>query len=83
MVRIALILAVAAFCLYTTPPPNPRILAALDALSSRHSHQVRGDTDGSFYCPMEPDVRSRLCDGFRAEESALRELLGVDFGWNL
>lgn len=58
MVRIALILAVAAFCLYTTPPPNPRILAALDALSSRHSHQVRGDTDGSFYCPMEPDVRS-------------------------
>jgi hypothetical protein len=53
-----MILAVAAFCLYTTPPPNPRVLAALDALSSRHSHQVRGDTDGSFYCPMEPDVRS-------------------------
>jgi len=56
--RIASILAVAAFCLYTTPPPNPRVLAALDALSSRHSHQVRGDTDGGFYCPMEPDVRS-------------------------
>jgi Heavy metal binding domain len=53
-----MILAVAAFCLYTTPPPNPRVLAALDALSSRHSHQVRGDTDGSFYCPMEPDIRS-------------------------
>jgi len=52
------ILAVAAFSLYTTPPPNPRVLAALDALSSRHSHQVRGDTDGSFYCPMEPDIRS-------------------------
>ena len=58
MARIASILAAAAFCLYTTPPPNPRVLAALDALSSRHSHQVRGDTDGSFYCPMEPDVRS-------------------------
>ncbi len=58
MARIAGILAVAAFCLYTTPPPNPRVLAALDALSSRHSHQMRGDTDGSFYCPMEPDVRS-------------------------
>ena len=58
MARIAIILAVTAFCLYTTPPPNPRVLAALDALSSRHSHQVRGDTDGSFYCPMEPDVRS-------------------------
>jgi heavy metal-binding protein len=58
MARIASILAVAAFCLYTTPPPNPRVLAALDALSSRHSHQVRGDTDGSFYCPMEPDIRS-------------------------
>ena len=53
-----MILAVAAFSLYTTPPPNPRVLAALDALSSRHSHQVRGDTDGSFYCPMEPDIRS-------------------------
>jgi len=52
------ILAVAAFSLYTTPPQNPRVLAALDALSSRHSHQVRGDTDGSFYCPMEPDIRS-------------------------
>jgi len=52
------ILTVAAFSLYTTPPPNPRVLAALDALSSRHSHQVRGDTDGSFYCPMEPDIRS-------------------------
>jgi len=58
MARLAIILAVTAFCLYTTPPPNPRVLAALDALSSRHSHQVRGDTDGSFYCPMEPDVRS-------------------------
>jgi heavy metal-binding protein len=58
MARIAIMLAVAAFCLYTTPPPNPRVLAALDALSSRHSHQVRGDTDGSFYCPMEPDIRS-------------------------
>src|SRR6267142_2538365 len=58
MVRIAIILAVTAFCLYTTPLPNPRVLAALDALSSHHSHQVRGDTDGSFYCPMEPDVRS-------------------------
>ena len=53
-----MILAAAAFSLYTTPPPNPRVLAALDALSSRHSHQVRGDTDGSFYCPMEPDIRS-------------------------
>lgn len=58
MARVAIILAAAAYCLYTTPPPNARVLAALDALSSRHSHQVRGDTDGSFYCPMEPDVRS-------------------------
>ena len=58
MARIAVILAVTVFCLYTTPPPNPRVRAALDALSSRHSHQVGGDTDGSFYCPMEPDVRS-------------------------
>src|SRR5437868_9354407 len=58
MVRIAIILAVAGFCFYTTPPPNPRVLAALDALSSRHSHQVSADTDGSYYCPMEPDVRS-------------------------
>ncbi|PYR68522.1 MAG: hypothetical protein DMF88_09050 [Acidobacteria bacterium] len=58
MVRIATILAATAFCFYTTPPPNARVLAALDALSSRDSHQVRGDTDGSFYCPMEPDVRS-------------------------
>src|ERR1051325_888835 len=58
MARIAMIHAAAALCLYTTPPPNARVLAALDALSSRHSHQVRGDTDGSFYCPMEPDIRS-------------------------
>src|SRR5258706_13604420 len=60
MVRIAIILAVTAFCLYTTPPPNPRVLAALEALSSRHSHQVSGDTDGSFYRPMKPDIRSNL-----------------------
>jgi hypothetical protein len=58
MVRVSLIAAVATFCVLTARPPDPRLLAALEALDSNHSHQILDDADGSFYCPMEPDVRS-------------------------
>src|SRR5262252_6279644 len=58
MVRVSIIAAVAIFCVLTARPPDPRLLAALEALDSNHSHQVLDDADGSYYCPMEPDVRS-------------------------
>ncbi len=57
MARISIIVAVAVFCLLNARTPDPRILAAIDALSSNHIHQIE-DADGSFYCPMDPDVRS-------------------------
>jgi hypothetical protein len=58
MARISIIVSVALFCVLTARTPDPRILAALDALSANHSHQILGDEDGSYYCPMEPDVRA-------------------------
>ena len=57
MARISIILAVAVFCILNARAPNPRLLAAIEALSSNHNHQMQ-DADGSFYCPMDPDVRS-------------------------
>jgi hypothetical protein len=57
MARISIIVAVAVFCLLNARTPDPRILAAIDALSSNHIHQIE-DADGSFYCPMDPEVRS-------------------------
>jgi hypothetical protein len=57
MARISIITAVAVFCIFTARTPNPRLLAALDALSVSHIHQL-SDADGSYYCPMDPDVRA-------------------------
>lgn len=57
MVRISIILAVAVFCLLTARAPDPRVRAALDALAE-HVHQLDGDLDASYYCPMDPDVRA-------------------------
>ena len=56
MARIAIISAVALFCLLTARPPDPRVIAAIEA--SSHNHQLQDGLDGSFYCPMDPDVRS-------------------------
>lgn len=57
MVRVWIILAVAVFCVLTAQAPDPRVRAALDALSG-HIHQLDGNADISYYCPMDPDVRS-------------------------
>lgn len=57
MVRIWIILAVAVFCVLTAQAPDPRVRAALDALSG-HIHQLDANADVSYYCPMDPDVRS-------------------------
>jgi hypothetical protein len=57
MARISIIVAVAVFCILNARTPDPRLMAAIEALSSNHNHQIQ-DADGSFYCPMDPDVRS-------------------------
>src|SRR5258705_13732122 len=57
MLRLSVILAVAVFCLLTAKAPDPRVRAALDALAG-HVHDLDGGADASFYCPMDPDVRS-------------------------
>jgi hypothetical protein len=57
MARISIILAVVLFCILSARAPDPRVAAAIDALSA-HSHQIPDATDGNFYCPMDPDVRS-------------------------
>src|SRR5580692_1341091 len=56
MARISIISAVALFCLLNARAPDPRVRAAIEA--SRHIHQIQDGLDGSFYCPMDPDVRS-------------------------
>ena len=33
-------------------------MAAVEALTATHTHQFDGNIDGSFYCPMDPDVRA-------------------------
>lgn len=57
MTRLWIILAVAAFCVVTATRPDPRLQAAIDALSE-HSHETEGTADGGFYCPMDPDIRA-------------------------
>jgi hypothetical protein len=57
MTRLWILLAVAAFCVLTAARPDPRMQAAIEALSE-HSHQTEVSANGSFYCPMDPDVRS-------------------------
>ena len=59
MTRLWIILAVAVFCVVTATRPDPRVQAAIDALSE-HSHQTEETADGAFYCPMEPSVRAVL-----------------------
>jgi hypothetical protein len=56
MARIAILLAVALFCWLNAEAPSPRAIAAISA----HLEQPPPDADGSFYCPMDPDVRSVL-----------------------
>jgi hypothetical protein len=56
MTRISIILTVALLCILNARAPDPRVVSALDALS--HTHQISDESDGSFYCPMDPDVRS-------------------------
>jgi heavy metal-binding protein len=58
MVRIWIILAVAVFCVLNARTPDPRMRAAVEALTATHTHQFDGNIDGSFYCPMDPDVRA-------------------------
>jgi hypothetical protein len=55
MTRIVIILAAALFCVMYAPPPDPRILSAINqaALDSGQD-----DTGNKFYCPMDSDVRS-------------------------
>ena len=57
MLRLSIVLVVALFCLLTAQAPDPRVRTALDALSG-HVHELDGGDDASFYCPMDPDVRS-------------------------
>jgi hypothetical protein len=57
MTRLWIILSVAAFCVATATRPDPRMQAAIDALSE-HSHQTELTADGGFYCPMDPSVRA-------------------------
>ena len=57
MARISIILAVVLFCILSARAPDPRVAAAIDALSN-HSHQIPDAADGSYYCPMDPDIRS-------------------------
>jgi hypothetical protein len=58
MARIAVILAVAVFCVLNARTPDPRMRATVEALTATHTHQFDGNIDGSFYCPMDPDVRA-------------------------
>jgi hypothetical protein len=58
MVRIAIILAVAVFCVLNARAPDPRMRAAVEALTATHTHRFDGNIDGTFYCPMDPDVRA-------------------------
>lgn len=59
MTRILIILAVVLFCIWNAPTPDPRLLEAINAAYSYSSQQIQDSTDGSFYCPMDPDVRSK------------------------
>jgi hypothetical protein len=58
MSRLAIILVVTLFCFLTAQAPSPRTLAAIDALASNHRHDLTAAADGSFYCPMDPDIRA-------------------------
>ena len=57
MVRVSIILSVVLFCLLTAQAPDPRVRAALEAFSG-HVHELDPGQDASYYCPMDPDVRS-------------------------
>ncbi len=84
MARISVILAVALFCLLTAQAPNPRVRAAI-AAAGPHVHQAVGDADGSFYCPMDPDIR-RILPG-RCPRCGMTLVEGapdiVEYGFNL
>jgi hypothetical protein len=56
MIRIVIIVVAAAFALLAAREPDPRLRAALDALTP-HVHEIEG-ADGGFYCPMDPDIRA-------------------------
>jgi hypothetical protein len=56
MARTSIIFAAVLFCLLNARAPDPRVRAAIEA--SGHTHQLQDGLDGSFYCPMDPDVRS-------------------------
>src|SRR6266566_100312 len=58
MARISIIFAVALFCFLNARAPDPRLLAAIEASPFSHTHELLDGLDGSFYCPMDPDVRS-------------------------
>jgi len=57
MTRITVIVVAAVFSLLAARTPDPRVRAALDALSP-HTHDIDDSTESGFYCPMDPDVRS-------------------------
>jgi hypothetical protein len=57
MIRIVVILVAATFALLGAREPDPRLRAAIEA-SSPHRHDLDEGADSSFYCPMDPDVRS-------------------------
>ena len=58
MTRIVIILAAALFCVMYAPPPDPRILSAINQATLDSGQQTQDDTDNKFYCPMDSDVRS-------------------------
>jgi hypothetical protein len=58
MARLSIILAVTLFCFITASEPDPRMLAAIEALDVNHRHELAAEPDGSYYCPMDPDIRS-------------------------
>ena len=59
MLRAVVIFAVVAFCVLKAPAPDPRVTAAINDAALGYTQQLQAYPDGEFYCPMDPDVRSK------------------------
>jgi hypothetical protein len=57
MTRISILVVAVLFCIWSAPAPDPRVQAAINA-SAPSNQQVLDYTEASYYCPMDPDVRT-------------------------
>jgi hypothetical protein len=57
MTRVSILVAAVVFCVWNSPTPDPRLQAAINA-AAPSNQQLLDYTESSYYCPMDPDIRT-------------------------